>query len=165
MRHFWLILLVLWGTAVIALRVLAHAELLSAEPAPGSTVKILTEIRLVFSEPVGAESQIELLQDFVTAAELQPEIDPNDAMVLRTAVPPLPDGVYTVQWTVTSSDGHPMSGSYSLGINSTSLQTETRWYQTNWALLGFLLSGVGILAIVLRRWRPATTPKHSENNK
>jgi len=163
-RRFWLILLVLWGTAVSPPRVLAHAELLSAEPAPGSTVQTLTEIRLVFSEPVSTESQIELLQDFVTAAELHPVVDLNDATVLRAAVPPLPDGVYTVQWTVTSSDSHPISGSYSLGINSTSRQNKTRWYQTIWALLGFLLGGIGILVIVLRRWRSATTQKRNENN-
>ncbi len=160
MRRWCLAVLILWGTAVVAPRVLAHAELVSAEPAPGSTVDILTEIRLVFSEPIGAESQIELLQDFATAAELQPELDPNDATVLRAAVPPLPDGVYTVQWRVTSADGHPISGSYSLGINST-LQSAAPWHQTTWALLGFLLCGVAVLAYVLRHWRTTSAPQHS----
>lgn len=164
MKRFWLIVLILWGTAVFTPRVLAHTELVSAAPAPGSSVETLTEIRLVFSEPVGTESQIELLQDFVTAAELQPVLDPNDATVLRAAVPPLPDGVYTVQWSVTSADGHPISGSYSLGINDTSTQPATPWYQTTWALLGFLLSGVGVLVIMLRRWHSPTTPKRISNS-
>lgn len=160
MRRLGLIVLVLWGTAVAAPRVLAHAELVSAEPAPGSSVETLTEIRLVFSEPVGADSRIELLQDFVTAAELQPVLDLNDATVLRAAVPPLPDGVYTVQWRITSSDGHPISGSYSLGLNST-LASAAPWYKTTWALLGFLLCGVGVSAFVLRHWRPTSAPKRS----
>jgi methionine-rich copper-binding protein CopC len=159
----WLIVLVFWGTAVFVPRILAHAELISAKPTPGSTVKTLSEIRLVFSEPVGTESQIQLLQDFVAAAELQPVVDPNDATVLAAAVPSLPDGVYTVQWTVTSSDGHPISGSYSLGINSTPRPTAP-WYQTTWALLGFLLCGVGVLVIVLRRWHSPTTPKRSSHS-
>lgn len=160
MRRFWLIVLVLGITAVAAPRVLAHAELISATPAPGSSVNTLTEIRLVFSEPVGTENQIELLQDFVTAAELQPIVDPNDATVLRTAVPPLPDGVYTVQWRITSADGHPISGSYSLGINS----SPTPWYQTTWALLGFLLCGIGVSAYVLRQRRLTSAPKHSASS-
>jgi methionine-rich copper-binding protein CopC len=160
MRRFWLIMMVLWGTAVFTPLVFAHAELISATPAPGSSVATLTEIRLVFSEPVGTESQIELLQDFVTVAELQPAIDPNDATVLRTAVPPLPEGVYTVQWTIISADGHSISGSYSLGINSTP-QPVTPWYQTTWALLGFLLCGIGVSAYVLRQWQLTSAPKRS----
>jgi methionine-rich copper-binding protein CopC len=159
-KRFWLIMLVLWGTAVSTSRVSAHAELISATPAPGSSVKTLAEIRLVFSEPVGTENQIELLQDFVTAAELQPVLDPNDATVLRAAVPRLPDGVYTVQWNITSADGHPISGSYSLGLNST-LASAAPWYKTTWALLGFLLCGVGVSAFVLRHWRPTSAPKRS----
>lgn len=155
--------LVLWGTAVSAPRVLAHAELISATPAPGSSVETLKEIRLVFSEPIMPGGQIELLQDFMAAAELQPVVDPNDATVLVTAVPPLPDGVYTVQWTVTSADSHPISGSFSLGINSTLLPA-TSWYQTSWALLGFLLSGVAVSAYVLRHWRPTSVPKRSSNS-
>ncbi len=152
MRRLWLILLAVCSTAVVVPGVLAHAQLRSAVPAPGSTVASLTEIELVFSEPIGAESQIELLQDFVTVAELQPVIDPNDATVLRTAVPSLTDGVYTVQWSVSSADGHTISGSYSLGINRT-VQSAAPWYQTIWAQFGFLLSGLGVTAYVLRRWR------------
>ena len=158
MRKFWLIVLIWGGTAVFVPHVFAHAELISATPAPGSSVDSLTEIRLVFSEPVGAGSQIELLQDFVTVAALQPVVDPNEATVLVTAVPPLPDGVYTVQWTITSADGHPISGSYSLGINSRPPQPAVPWYQTTWARLGFLLCGLGIIALALRRWRPPTLP-------
>lgn len=158
MKRLGMIWLILWGTAVSIPRVLAHTELISAEPAPGSTVKTLTEIRLVFSEPVSTESEIELLQDFVAVAELQPVVDPDDMMVLRTAVPPLPDGVYTVQWAITSADGHPISGSYSLGINSTLPQPVPPWYRTTWAQLGLLLCGVGITIMVLRRWRTTPAP-------
>ncbi len=150
MRRFWLIVLVVWGTAVSVPHAFAHAELLSAEPAPGSSVATLTEIRLSFSESVSAESKIELLQDFVSVAELHPMIDPNEATVLVTAVPPLPDGVYTVQWSVTSSDGHPISGSYSLGINNAH-QSAPPWYLTSWALVGLLVGSFGVMAFILRR--------------
>lgn len=164
MRRFWLILLVLWGTAVSTPPVLAHTELISATPAPGSSVETLTEIRLVFSEPVGVASQVELLQDFVSVAELHPMIDPNEATVLVTAVPPLPDGVYTLQWSVTSSDGHPISGSYSLGINHAPSQPTRPWYQTIWALAAALLIGAALVMLLLRYWKPAKVPQRNQND-
>ncbi|MBK7896732.1 MAG: copper resistance protein CopC [Anaerolineaceae bacterium] len=37
----------------------------------------------------------------------------------------MPNGVYTVQWSVLSADGHPVSGSYSIGIDSSLAKTET----------------------------------------
>ena len=158
MKRFWLIGLLLGMTAVFTPRALAHAELVSATPTPGSSVQALTEIRLEFSEPVGSDVRIDLMQDFVPAAELIPVLDPDRPHVVFAAVPPLPSGVYTVQWTVTSVDGHPISGSYSLGINSTPPPTAVPWYQSVWARLFFLLCGVGVTVYVLRQWRPKSTP-------
>lgn len=159
MKRFWAILLVLGITAVCTSRALAHAELVSASPAPGSSVPALTEIRLVFSEPVGSDARIDLMQDFVSAAALTATIDPADPNALVTAVPPLADGVYTVQWTVTSDDGHPVSGSYSLGINSTLPQTVEPWYRTIWARLFYLLCAIVTILFALRRWRPTSEPR------
>ena len=158
MKRIWLILGLLLGTAVPAPPILAHAELISATPAPGSSVETLTEIQLIFSEPIAADGQIELLQDFVSAANLEPKVDPNDATMLVTAVPPLPDDVYTVQWSVTSVDGHPVSGSYSLGLNSTPPQPDTPWYLSSWTLAGLLVGSFGAAALILRRWRPVASP-------
>jgi methionine-rich copper-binding protein CopC len=152
MRRLRLILFVLWGTAVFTSDTFAHADLVSAAPPPGSSVETLSEIRLVFSEPITAGSQIQLLQDFEPVAELQPIIDPYDATVLVTAVPPLPDGVYTVQWAVISADGHGISGSYSLGINSTP-PSDTPWYLTNWMRVGLLLLSLILALFVFRRWQ------------
>lgn len=163
MKRLWLILLVLAGTAVFTPRVLAHAELVSASPTPGSSVEMLRELRLTFSEPIEANGRIDLMQDFVPAAELTPTVDPQNANELVTAVPPLPDGVYTVQWTVTSTDGHSISGSYSLGINSAPRQEAGPWYRTIWAQLAFLLCGIGATVYVLRRWRPKSTPTRSKD--
>ena len=158
MRRWLIVGIVLWGTAVFTTHVFAHAELVSATPAPGSSVPALTDIELLFSEPVGTESEIELLQDFVVAAALQPVIDGNDATVLTAAVPPLPDGVYTVQWRITSTDGHPISGSYSLGIDSTLSPANNLRSPSTWWTAGILLLGFGMVVLIVRRWqRPATT--------
>ena len=163
MRRFWLIVLVVWGTAVSTSTVFAHTELILAAPVPGSSVETLSEIRLVFSEPITADSQIEVLQDFVSVAELHPVIDPDDATVLVTAVPPLPDGVYTVQWSVTSADGHPISGSYSLAINTAPLQPAKPWIRTIWALAGIVLIVAALVTLVLRRWKPVAVPQRGQN--
>lgn len=151
-------------TAVFVPRVLAHAELVSASPAPGSSVLALTEIRLVFSEPVGSDVRLDLMQDFVPAAELTPVLDPDRPHVVFAAVPPLPSGVYTVQWAVTSVDGHPISGSYSLGINSTPPQPAVPWYLTIWARLFYLLCAIATIMFSLRRWRPAAAPRRNSNS-
>lgn len=161
MKRWLLVGLILAMTAVVTPRILAHAELVSATPAPGSSVQALTEIRLEFSEPVGTDVRIDLMQDFVPAAELTPVLDPDRPNVVFTAVPPLPSGVYTVQWAVTSVDGHPISGSYSLGINSAALPAAQPWHQTVWARLGFLLVGVVVVGYTLRHWRPKSAPRHT----
>ena len=163
MKRVWLLLGLLLMTAVSPHPALAHAELLSATPTPGSSLETLTEIRLTFTEPIAANGQIELLQDFVSAAKLQPMIDPGDPTILVTAVPTLPDGVYTVQWSVSSADGHPISGSYSLGLNSTPPQPETPWYLSSWTLAGLLVGSFGAAALILRRWRPLTARRAGKN--
>lgn len=148
MRKFWLIGLVLVGTAVFIPQVLAHAELVTALPEPGSTVAQLTELRLTFSEPIGDNGQIQLHQNFIEAARLEPLVENETELV--TAVPPVPDGVYTVQWSVTSADGHPISGSYSIGIDSSPGSVTTPQIRP-WALGGILLLvGMGT-AVWLRR--------------
>jgi methionine-rich copper-binding protein CopC len=152
---FWLVLGVLWGTAVSAgsiQTVFAHAELISATPAPGSSVETLNQIRLTFSEPISADSQIQLLQDFVVKAELQPVLDVDNDKVLVTAVPPLPDGVYTVEWSASSADGHLLSGSYSLGINS-NLSQPLPWYFSTGGLIAIFLGSLGVAALLLRHWQ------------
>ncbi len=159
MKRSWVIWLALGITAVFTPRVLAHAELVSASPAPGSSVLALTEIRLVFSEPVGSDARIDLMQDFVSAAALTATIDPANPNALVTAVPPLADGVYTVQWAITSVDGHPISGSYSLGINSAPPKTAVPWYRALGAQLFYLLCAIFIILFALRRWRPAAAPQ------
>jgi hypothetical protein len=69
-----------------------------------------------------------------------------------------------VQWSVISSDGHPISGSYSLGINGTPPQPDTPWYLTSWALLALLLGSFGAAALILRRWQPESAPVSSKDS-
>lgn len=152
---FWLICGVLLGTAVFSQPAFAHAELVAIFPTPGSSVDKLSEIRLTFSDAVSADSQIQLLQDFVIVADLQPMLNLNNDKELLAIVPPLPDGVYTVSWTAVSADGHPLSGSYSLGINSKPPLAKVPWYFSTAGLIGILLGSLGAAIIFLRRWLPS----------
>lgn len=116
-----LTLMITIGTilALPANRLLAHAELRSAVPAPGQNLtKQPEEIRLTFSEEVGPGSTITLYAEGfreITGTAASP--DPEHPEQLVTAVPNLDPGVYAVQWLVLSTDGHPASGSYTFQLS------------------------------------------------
>lgn len=108
-----LLFLVFFGLAVPAL---AHAELLSASPAPGESLgQSPAEIRLRFSEPIGSGSDIFVFSErFIYLEGLTTRIEGESELVV--ALPPLAPNDYTVQWTAVSSDGHSVSGSYSFRV-------------------------------------------------
>ncbi len=101
--------------ATPALPAAAHADLVSAEPAAGSTIAKLPErIRAVFDEklqPVG--TRIRLFDAQNKEVTLQKgAIDPADSKAFIVPLPELASGAYTVQWTALSEDGHSEHGSY-----------------------------------------------------
>ncbi|MCI0581048.1 MAG: copper resistance protein CopC, partial [Chloroflexi bacterium] len=96
----------------------AHAELVSASPPPGAQLtEPPTELRLVFSESLGPNSGLTLFgQGFREVESLQAQVSPQEPAVLVAPLSALPPDTYTVQWTVSSLDGHPASGSYSFSL-------------------------------------------------
>ncbi len=127
----------------------AHAELLTAVPAPGSTTtNALSEIRLTFSEPVSEESTIFLLgQNFQPVTGINAQPDAGNPHMLVTAVPPLPPGDYTVQWTAVSTDGHATSASYTFRVAAFAFSTTLFWQIT------LTLLFLGAFVILWRRNR------------
>lgn len=103
---------------VIAPGVLAHAELVAAEPEPGAQLADApAEIRLTFSEPIAAQSDIIVLgEGFAPVEGLVPQLGADRPEQVYAPLPPLEPGPYTVQWTAVSADGHEISGSYSFSI-------------------------------------------------
>lgn len=90
----------------------AHDALQSTNPADGTTVQSApAAVDLVMSStPLGLGTQIEVSGPTGV-------VSTGDAQVVDTTVSqPLladrPAGAYTVQWRVVSSDGHPVSGSF-----------------------------------------------------
>jgi methionine-rich copper-binding protein CopC len=123
-----------WGVCLVGLLLYtaaahAHADLLTAVPAPGSHITYpLSEIRLTFSEPITPNSTILLFSEsFEPVANLTAQVTESDPHTLSAAIPSLRPGNYTVQWTAVSTDGHTTSGSYTFGLASSSLASSLLW--------------------------------------
>jgi methionine-rich copper-binding protein CopC len=89
----------------------AHNALLGTDPADGSTVATPpTHLTLTFDQPAQAlGTEIVVLgPDGAAVSTGTPELVDNT--VAQALAADLPAGAYTVQWRVTSADGHPLSG-------------------------------------------------------
>ena len=101
---------------------LFHAALLRSKPAADAKLVTAPEsIRLVFSEEVVPSlSQIVLIGPLNDSTKLRVSNDPHDVRTLVGVAPPLPGprsaGRYTVDWSVVSADGHPVSGTFSFSV-------------------------------------------------
>ncbi|WP_213282340.1 copper resistance CopC family protein [Cellulomonas hominis] len=109
-----LLLAVLLGLAAVlatATRADAHNALQGTDPADGSTVATPpTHVTLTFDQPAQAlGTEIVVVgPDGSTVSTGTPEL--VDTTVSQALAAGLPAGDYTVQWRVTSADGHPLSG-------------------------------------------------------
>ena len=98
---------------------LAHATLVEASPARGREVSEPPErVELRFTEPVGAEFDPVVARNArgarVDARDAR--VDPEDARVVLAGLEELPEGSYTVEWRVTSIDGHVVEGRYGFAV-------------------------------------------------
>jgi copper transport protein len=98
---------------------LAHANLLETSPPQGSEVSKPPErVELHFSEPVDAEFDPVVVRaaDGARVDAHDARLDPEDARVVLADLQKLPEGSYTVQWRVTSIDGHVVEGRYTFAV-------------------------------------------------
>ena len=123
-RSLPLVSLVAWAILTLAVpsAVAAHAELVLASPAPGTGLaQAPAAVVIKFSEPLNfALSRIQVLDSGGTDVGQGPiqqvAGDPNAA---RRPLGLLPTGQYAVRWTsVSSLDGHTLSGSYSFAVGT-----------------------------------------------
>lgn len=169
-RRWWVIAVLLAAILAVQNGVMAHANLIKAEPGPNTVLETAPdEIRMWFTEPLEMRfSKINLRDREGNIVNTPPtEIDPNDPTQMRIVPGALADGLYTVVWrALSSADGHPTIGSYAIVIGDASLlqqigsnQTEDairpdstviRWI--NLLSLALLVGGVGFFLFV---WRPA----------
>jgi methionine-rich copper-binding protein CopC len=105
------LLLALAALLVAAPHASAHNTLVGTDPADGATVATPpTHITLTFDQPAQAlGTEIVVLgPDGATVSTGAAEL--VDSTVAQALAADLPAGAYTVQWRVTSADGHPLSG-------------------------------------------------------
>jgi copper transport protein len=115
----WLSLLCLLLLMLIPVPVWAHALLVQSAPAKGSVATTSPrEIRLQFSEPVQVfPGAVQLYdQDGKRWDRGEARTASGEPTVLLAEVKPLPDGLYTVVYRVTSQDGHLVQGSYGFTV-------------------------------------------------
>ncbi len=173
MRRGLLIIALLSAVLIINNIVLAHANLVRAEPPPNSVLNAApAEIRMWFSEPLEPTFSKINLRDKDGNILNTPitQIDPNDSTQMSMVPGTMPDGLYTVVWrALSAADGHPTLGSYPIVIGDASLlqgttnqvdesirpdSTFIRW--TNLVSLALTMGGIGFLLFV---WIPAfSTP-------
>ena len=95
----------------------AHARLVSSSPARNVTVSSPSMIRLTFSERmVPAFSRLEVANDLGTEQAVRMTVSDDGLTMTGTPARPLAPGAYTVTWTIASSDGHRMTGTYRFSV-------------------------------------------------
>lgn len=90
----------------------AHDELRSSTPADGdSLAQPPTQVVLTFEEPpVELGTQVVVTGPNGAVSSGSPRVEGDT--VVQPLQPDAPAGRYTVEWRVTSDDGHPVSGSF-----------------------------------------------------
>lgn len=175
MRRWWISIVVVVGLLAMGGRVLAHANLTSANPQPNAILdKAPAEIRLGFTEPLEKDFSRILLRDKDgNIIETPPsQVDANDHTQLVLVPGNLPDGLYTVSWRVLSAtDGHATQGSYAIIVGAatggfgTTTNAEAiipadgsiiRWF--NLISLALAVGGLGFWMFV---WTPAVPEKQA----
>ncbi len=122
----------------------AHAQLISAEPAIGSTLDFYpTELKLTFDQPIDPLSNVRLLADNFKTIDLSQQ---QAANVLIAQLPPLQQGVYTVQFDVISADGDIVRGSYEFAVV---VPVEFEMLTSPWLLATYFL----LFLFVIVGWR------------
>lgn len=107
------VLLALAVAVAGAARAQAHSSFLGSDPADGAEVATAPErVTLTFNEPAQALGTEIVITgpDGATVSDGAPEL--VDSTVTQALAGTLPAGAYTVTWRVTSTDGHPISGTF-----------------------------------------------------
>ncbi|MGZ4163627.1 MAG: copper resistance CopC/CopD family protein [Tumebacillaceae bacterium] len=116
---------ILWMTLLFVLALstpivaYAHASLVTTTPHEGDIVQTTPkQLKLEFNEPLEPDLIDVALYDWNQnqVAVPKPQVTKGKPTEIYTTLPALPNGTYTVAWSVVSEDGHPVRGSYVFSI-------------------------------------------------
>ncbi len=101
------------ATALAAAPAAAHDELVGTTPADGTTVATAPDqVVLTFAEPAVALGTQVVVTGPDGASLSQGDAQLVGSTVVQALAAARPAGSYTVDWRVTSDDGHPVTGSF-----------------------------------------------------
>ena len=107
---------------VLCAPALAHSRLKESYPADGDTqTQSPQQVQLQFNESIAAEfDPIKVYDEQGNRVDKNnARVDPdNHRLILIDLEDNLPDGSYTVDWRVTSADGHPVGETYGFSVDS-----------------------------------------------
>ncbi len=101
--------------------VLAHAQLVKAEPARRAVLdKAPTQVRLWFNEEIeGAYTSLSVLgANKKPVTDAKPKVVPDDPKSVVLPLPDLKPGKYTVKFRVLSVDGHIVDDSFNYKVKN-----------------------------------------------
>jgi len=105
------------AAALVAGPAAAHARLISATPAPNSTVASTQSLSLTFSErTVAAFSGFDVVTAAGEKVAVRTSVGEDGKTLSGTLARPLAAGSYRIDWRIASSDGHRMTGSYTFSV-------------------------------------------------
>lgn len=105
------------AVAFIAGPAAAHARLVSATPAPNSTVAATRSVSLTFSDrTVPAFSGFDVVNAAGEKVAIRTSVSEDGKTLSGTMPRPLDAGAYRIDWRIASSDGHRMTGSYTFSV-------------------------------------------------
>jgi len=112
------LLLALAALVLGASATLAHAELVSSDPAANSTVTgpFAGPVVLTFSEPLAKGSKAELVDSAGKTVASAPIDAANNRLLTFHLGAPLEAGAYTVRWTSIADDGHVERGTLKITV-------------------------------------------------
>jgi methionine-rich copper-binding protein CopC len=123
LRAVTIVIALLVIAAMVAPAVLAHAQLLSSDPANGANLATTDAVSLTFNEDINP--------DFVQIVAEGPQGDVADGdpvvagPVVTQPIAPTASGAHTVTYRVVSADGHPVSGSVTFTLTAVAPETAT----------------------------------------
>lgn len=132
---------------------LAHAELVRADPAPGSTLQASpAQFRLWFNEPVGVDATVTVVDAAFRRIALTVTAGATADELIGLLDETLPNGVYTLEYDVASADGHTIQGSYQFGVGVRVGRpfAETQMWLSAVSLVVMLAAGLLIRRRVMR---------------
>lgn len=96
---------------------LAHANLVSSDPAKDATIAAPKQITLHFSEALEMKvSGLKLTDTDGKPVAIKAVAAPDAKSLAAVPVKPLTPGLYTITWTSMGDDAHKMSGTVSFNV-------------------------------------------------